>query len=327
MASGDGDDLFLSCDWGTSSFRLRLVRCKGLKVLAQQESSEGTARTHEAWLAAGQPPERRTGFYRGVLRPHLERLREAAGVSLGGVPIVMSGMASSTLGLRELPYKPMPFAVDGSDLLTDVIAPDDGFAHPILLISGARTDDDAMRGEETQLVGCHLDDTPETQLVLHPGTHAKHIEVRGGQAVDLRTYMTGEFFALLSRHSILAGSLEKGGALHDAASHLHAFEQGVRAGCEGNLLHTAFSVRTRDLFGRGSRRDNRFYLSGLLVGAECRALLAAPPMRITLTGEPELLAHYEAALRTLGISGRCPVQSQDAEDATLAGQFAILRRI
>ncbi len=325
--SDSGRRFFLSCDWGTSSFRLRLVECRGLKVLAQQDSSEGTAQTHDLWSAAAQPPERRVDFYRAVLRPHLERLRAAAGSSLDGVPIVMSGMASSTLGLRELPYKPMPFAVDGSDLLTEPIAPAADFPHPILLISGACTPDDVMRGEETQLVGCRFARTPEAQLFLHPGTHAKHVEVRDGQAVGLRTYMTGELFALLSKQSILAGSIEKGGTLQDdEKSHLRWFEQGVRAGRDGNLLHDAFAVRTNDLFGRAGRRDNRFYLSGLLIGAECRDLLARPPARITLAGEPELLAHYAAALRTLGIAERCPVQLQGAEQVTLEGQFAVLRR-
>ena len=325
MTVGHGP-CFLSCDWGTSSFRLRLVECQGLKVLAQQDSAEGTAQTHRLWSAAAQAPERRTDFYRGVLRPHLERLCAAAGSGLDGVPIVMSGMASSTLGLRELPYRPMPFAVDGSDLLTERIAPAADFPHSILLISGACMADDVMRGEETQLVGCRFERTPEAQLFLHPGTHAKHVEVRDGQARSLRTYMTGELFALLSKDSILAGSIEQGGTLQDDESHLHWFEQGVRAGRDGNLLHDAFAVRTNDLFGRASRRDNRFYLSGLLIGAECRDLLAQPPARITLAGESELLAHYAAALRTLGIAGRCPVHLQSAEQVTLEGQLAVLRR-
>jgi 2-dehydro-3-deoxygalactonokinase len=326
MSPDSGHRLFLSCDWGTSSFRLRLVECDGLKTLAQVESAQGTAQTHGLWTKAAQPSGQRVAFYRAILQPHLDSIREAAAVPLDGVPIAMSGMASSSLGLRELPYKAMPFDVDGSDLLTELIAPAPDFAHPIVLISGACTAEDVMRGEETQLVGCRFERTPEAQLFLHPGTHAKHVQVRDGLAHSFRTYMTGEFFALLSEHSILAGSLEKGGTLEDDESHLRWFEQGVRGGRDGNLLHSAFAVRTNSLFGCAGAKENRFYLSGLLIGAECSELLKHPPQRITMAGEPELLAHYAAALRVLGIAARCPVRLRSAEQVTLEGQLAILQR-
>ncbi|MFC7670205.1 hypothetical protein ACFQT0_24695 [Hymenobacter humi] len=43
------ETVFLSCDWGTSSFRLRLVERAGLKILAQESSKEGNAATAELW--------------------------------------------------------------------------------------------------------------------------------------------------------------------------------------------------------------------------------------------------------------------------------------
>ena len=44
-----------------------------------------------------------------------------------------------------------------------------------------------------------------------------------------------------------------------------------------------------------------------------------------LAGEPVLLAHYGAALRILGITGRCPVHIKTAAEVTLHGQLAVLR--
>ena len=67
--------------------------------------------------------------------------------SLDDVPVVISGMASSTIGLRELPYKPLPFAADGSDLVAEILAPTVDFKHATLLISGVSSTDDVMRGE------------------------------------------------------------------------------------------------------------------------------------------------------------------------------------
>lgn len=315
---------FLSCDWGTSAFRLRLVERAGLKVLAEETSREGNAATAERWKQANQPPEQRAGFYLAVVQTHLKKLEETVKTALDGVPVVISGMASSTLGLEELPYKPLPFATNGADLLTKTFAPTADFPHETLLISGVKSDDDVMRGEEVQLVGCGFDDGEEEQLFLHPGTHAKHVLVKNGQAVALKTYMTGEFFALLSTKGILAASVEEGGEL-DGGNNRLWFEQGVRDSQQANLLHNAFLVRTNDLFKKASKPENYFYLSGLLIGSECHDLVENPPARITLAGEPDLVAYYQAALGVLGIAGRSRIQVKTAQEVTLNGQLAVLQ--
>lgn len=316
---------FLSCDWGTTAFRLRLVQRDTLIVIAEESSKEGNAATAERWAQAGQPPEQRVAFYLAVVRQHVEKLEAAAETALAGVPVVVSGMASSTVGMMELPYKPLPFAVDGSDLLTKIIAPTADFPHPVLLISGVKSDDDVMRGEEVQLVGCGFENTPEEQLFLHPGTHAKHVTVQNGQAKSLKTYMTGEFFSLLSTKSILAASVEEGGTLAEGR-HQQWFAQGVLEGQQANLLHNAFLVRTNDLFQKNSKPENYFYLSGLLIGSECHELLSHRPAGIVLAGEAVLVDLYGAALRVLGIAHKCPVTTKTAQEVTLNGQLAVLNQ-
>lgn len=314
---------FLSCDWGTTSFRLRLVERAGLKILAEASSREGNAATAELWKQAGLPAGQRVGFYLAIVRHHVQQLEATAKTSLAGVPVVISGMASSTLGLAELPYRPLPFATDGSDLLTKTFGPTADFPHAALLISGVRSADDVMRGEETQLVGCRFENTAEEQLFLHPGTHAKHVTVQHGQATALKTYMTGEFFSLLSTKGILAASVAEGGKL-DEENHRAWFEKGVQASVGGNLLHNAFRVRTNDLFKKTTKQENYFYLSGLLIGSECRDLLARPPARLTLAGEPVLVASYKAALSVLGLAAKCRIEGKTALEVTLNGQLAVL---
>ena len=314
---------FISCDWGTSSFRLRLVEREGLKVLAEAGSKEGNAATAERWKQAHQPPEQRVGFYLAILQKHVNTLEETAGKSLEEVPVVISGMASSTIGLMELPYKPLPFATDGSDLATEILEPMDAFKHPTLLISGIKSEDDVMRGEEVQLVGCRFATTGAAQLFLHPGTHAKHVLVRDGRAVSFKTYMTGELFSLLSKESILAASVEEGGHLAEG-NNRQWFEKGVQASRRATLLHNAFLVRTNDLFKKASKRENYFYLSGVVIGSECQDLLNNLPASIILAGEAVLLDHYGAALRTLGIADKCPIETKTAVEVTLRGQLAVL---
>ena len=321
----DPTTTFLSCDWGTSAFRLRLVEREPLKILAETHSKEGNAATAERWQQAGQPPAQRVAFYRAILQKQLTKLETTVKMSLDGVPVVISGMASSTIGMLELPYLPLPFATDGSDLLTRTIPAEPDFKHSILLISGVKSADDVMRGEEVQLVGCQFENTAEPQLFLHPGTHAKHVLVQHGRAIAMKTYMTGEIFSLLSTKGILAASVEEGGKL-DEGQNRQWFEKGVEHSQQANLLHNTFLVRTNDLFKKASKRENYFYLSGLLIGSECHDLLARRPASITLAGEPALLALYGAALQKLGIAGHCPVRTKTAEEVTLVGQVAVLQQ-
>lgn len=317
---------FLSCDWGTSSFRLKLVELPGLRVVATQKSDEGNAATFEKWQQSKQPPEQRQAFYQAILRKHAQQLEQQAGWPLAGVPVVMSGMASSTIGMLELAYKDLPFAADGSDLATKLLPATLDFPHPVLLISGVKTDADVMRGEETQLVGCGFSASTEPQLFLHPGTHAKHVLVQEGQAVSLRTYMTGEFFGLLSKESILAAAIEPADDVRLPA-HAEAFAAGVQASQKGNLLHNAFLVRTARLFEKRTKPENFYYLSGLLIGYELQDFPPDFTGHLVLAGETGLVELYEAALALLGITARvASVTVQGAEEVTLRGQAAVLHR-
>jgi 2-dehydro-3-deoxygalactonokinase len=320
---------FLSCDWGTSAFRLRLVDAKTRRVIAESRGPEGIAATFAEWNTAGAKAEDRWGHFSRVIARHLARVREKSGTSLAGIPLVISGMASSSIGMRELPYREMPFTTDGSDLRVERIAARADFPHPLLIISGARCSDDVMRGEETQLVGACANDaasghaTATTRLYLLPGTHSKHVEVRAAHAVTFRTYMTGEFFDLLSRKSVLASSVGAESALV-AGETLRAFEAGVEAGVAENLLHACFRVRTRALLDRAAPAENFHYLSGLLLGAEVREI-AAQDGAITLVGGGPLLAAYQHAFRTL--RSRVALTVQDVDDCLIAGQLTIATRV
>ena len=74
-------------------------------------------------------------------------------------------------------------------------------------VAQARPDrPDVMRGEETQLLGVTEPDF--TGLVCIPGTHSKWVRIEAGRIVEFSTYMTGELFSVIARHSILAHAVE-----------------------------------------------------------------------------------------------------------------------
>jgi len=316
---------FLSCDWGTSFFRLRYVHVPGLKF-GSVESAEGIAATFEAWKRKSEKQNGSGGsrfeFFRNVIDQHVRLLEEHLGLSLDGIPIIISGMASSSIGMIELPYKKTPFKIDGSGLEVKRIERTTDFNHRICIISGVRTDDDVLRGEETQLAGCNQ---PKDNNVLYifPGTHSKHILVKKGIAVDFKTYMTGEFFELLSQKSILSASVHGGGKLA-GKENKQSFADGVKEAQRSNLLHSSFLVRTNELLKKIDSERNYYYLSGLLIGTELSESSKSNRVPITLVASGELRQLYLAAFKILSLKN---IRSTDSTIALLRGQLKILNHV
>jgi 2-dehydro-3-deoxygalactonokinase len=313
---------FLSCDWGTSSFRLRLVEINGTKVIAEENTNLGIANVFDLWNAAGQPESLRFHFYLDPVSHCIGSLEKKLNYSLDGFPLVISGMACSTLGMIELPYKEAPFSADGSDLITKFVAASSDFKHDIVFISGARTENDVMRGEETQLAGCVPNE--EEQLFIFPGTHSKHVVVTDKKVVEIKTYMTGEFFALLSEKSILSAGIERVADLR-IDENAKSFEAGVKESLHSNLLNSAFRIRTNDLFHKLSRQENYHYLSGLLIGTEMKEL-AGIDRSITLVSNSYLHSYYESAFRLVMNTSRS-LEIRDAGEAMVTGQSKILNHL
>jgi len=252
---------FISCDWGGSTFRLRLIDAGKKEISGAVLSDEGIAKTHEQWMATNQPESERIGFYRRKLAGAVSQL---PGNIEKNIPVVVSGMASSSIGLLELPYQKFPFTWDCSGFDIKIMEGDENFHHPLYLVTGFKTDEDVIRGEETLLLGCDPGDDAE-KVYIFPGTHSKHVFVKNKTGYDVRTYMTGEIFRLLTEESILRYSVTRG---VDSES----FAQGFIRGIDDNLLHSVFMVRTRQLLQRANPVSNYQYLSGLLIGTELRDL-------------------------------------------------------
>ncbi|MFC3197953.1 2-dehydro-3-deoxygalactonokinase [Parapedobacter deserti] len=313
---------FLSCDWGTSTFRLRLINADNLRVLAETTHESGIADTHRQWLLQPEGSLSRRACYTAVLKQRLDELSQRAGIALDDIPIVLSGMASSSMGMVELPYKSLPFDLDGSDLIVEAL-PNLDVSNPIFMVSGARTDHDVMRGEETKVLGCSaiVTENSDKQLLILPGTHPKHIIVIRRQAVELATYMTGEFFDLLSTHSVLSTSVEAGANFGDAEAQ-RWFSEGVEASRTSGMLKAAFKVRTNELLRQIPKTHNFYYLSGILIGSELQHITPAVPVYLIAGSMHRAL--YKKALQIIDV----PIAGElDADLALIKGQRMILSRL
>lgn len=288
------DRRLLAVDWGTSSLRGALLAPDGL---VQEERA----------------------FPRGILSVAAGEFPAVFESCFGdwmaaGTLCLISGMAGSQQGWREAPYCACPANLQDIAARLQWLEPG-----RIAIVPGLSLEHDGipdvMRGEETQVFGALLLlDLIDARLVL-PGTHSKWVTAAGGRVTGFSTWMTGEFYALLRRHSILARTLPE----EDGALDLPAFDKGVSQALHGSgLLHTAFSTRTLALFKRMDASALPAYLSGLVIGEELKSqnLRAGEP--VVLMGAETLTARYEQALAQLDV----PVRRMGAS-ATWRGLRAI----
>src|SRR5690349_14918439 len=113
---------FLSCDWGTSSFRLRWISGSDYRVRREIREPIGVKALYEeaSRHVAGCEKARAEVFAR-FLRQKIEEI-ENDGRNPEPIPLVISGMASSSVGWKELPYAQVPFPLDGSELRWEELA-------------------------------------------------------------------------------------------------------------------------------------------------------------------------------------------------------------
>jgi 2-dehydro-3-deoxygalactonokinase len=314
---------FISCDWGTSSFRICLVSCSSLEIIHAYKSEKGIGQIYQGLTEAQRDdPRLREKAYFEVIKKGIESLEEMAGVSLSGTLVICSGMATSSIGLIELPFTPIPFSTDGRGLGMEFLPADSSFANPIVLLSGIKHSHDLMRGEETQLVGVlhQLANFEGNGIFVFPGTHSKHIRVMEQEVVDFTTYMTGELFALMSKQSILQSNLRPGGDLLEDSQRA-SFLEGVRDSGNSNLLSQFFQIRIAHLLHGRDPKLNFLYLSGLLIGAELQALVTKKE-EVFLCASGELHHSYALAMENLSISTKV-VPPQVVEHSVIAGQYKI----
>lgn len=249
---------FISCDWGTTNFRLRLVDTASLRIISEHTTNFGVKACHAAF-------QKQTGlaqkeFYLNYLEKEIERLPG----NHQNIPIVSSGMASSNLGMQELPYADLPLDKEGTQLICEHI-PMNGNRN-LLLVSGIRSKRGMMRGEEVQAIGLEAYLSPYIEgVLLLPGTHSKHISYRSGNFYELKNFMTGELFEVLGKKSILSNSIESAEwNAHGKMIFLEGFHLGYAEGLTPNLLE----IRARHVVQDKDKKDNYFRLSGILIGDE-----------------------------------------------------------
>lgn len=284
----------IALDWGTSSLRGFLMDGQGA-VLEQRGSAQGITNLAEPGTAGFE------AAFEQLCGPWLDRWPD--------LPVVAGGMVGSAQGWREAPYASCP--ADAHALAAAAVEVRSRRGGRILIAPGILYCDpaaapDVMRGEEIQISGALLmrPELAAHSLFLLPGTHSKWVEVRDGKILRFSTYMTGELFALLCRHSLLGRLMTEDAATAGEAE--AAFARGLamaRDSRAGDLAHQIFATRTLGLTGNLPGRALKDFLSGLLIGHEVVSALgraALPEAPLALIGEESLCRRYAGVLRECG---------------------------
>ena len=324
----------IGLDWGTSSLRGARLNAHGV-VLEERAFARGILSVEAGGFGA---------VFDACFGDWMAQMKAS-----GTEPLcLISGMAGSQQGWIEAPYCACPAGLAEVAAQLQWVDAQRGIA----IVPGLRCETagvpDVMRGEETQVFGALQllvsrgalgalgalsapgssvgQDTSDTHLFVLPGTHSKWVTVQSGRIEHFTTLMTGEVYALLRRHSILARTLPaEDGDLHDAACGA-AFDAGVAlalsGGRGGSLLHHAFSVRSLALFGKLPAAQAPSYLSGLVIGEELRSRQLVGAEQVVLVGDPALTERYRRALT------QCGVQAQSlGAQATWRGLHDLARHV
>lgn len=294
----------LAIDWGSTALRGALLDDDG-RVLDQRAAPRGMLTVQ-------------AGGYAEVFEAQFGDWMDVAGTRC-----LMAGMVGSKQGWVEAAYCPCPAGLaEVAAALTRVGAAAHGKPRDIAIVPGICCEHDGvpdvMRGEEIKVFGAlEMLGVADAAIVL-PGTHSKWATVAGGRIVSFSTVMSGEFYALLRQHSILARTLPPDDGALDPA----AFDRGVAHALEGHsLMQTAFSVRTLALFDRLPQAAMPSYLSGLVIGEELRCRPLDGVSEVVVIGAPALAERFGRALRQRGLRLR-----SFGEEAAWRGLAAIARR-
>ncbi len=269
---------WIAVDWGTSHLRAWAMATDG-RMLDQRQSTDGMGRLHPAQF-----------------EPALLRLVEPW-LGDGATPVVACGMVGSRQGWAEAPYRAVPCAARGTDLVKVRRQPTPGSMSGSFPASSRTAQRMSCAAKKPRSPVTSRRSPDFDGVLCLPGTHCKWAHISAGEIVSFRTFMTGELFALLSTASVLRHSIEPDGwddaAFADAVSDAIARPEAMAA--------RLFSLRAEALLHGLDPRAARARLSGLLIGAE---LAAAKPYwlgrDVVVIGASSLARNYAAALTAQG---------------------------
>jgi 2-dehydro-3-deoxygalactonokinase len=228
----------------------------------------------------------------------------------GSIPVIASGMIGSRQGWMEVPYLDCPTGTEQlARNLTYLTINSKIISNPLsmAIVPGIQIFEngipDVMRGEETQVAGL-VWSKHKVGLCILPGTHSKWVFINKGMIENFTTFMTGEIFALMAKHSIINRLMD--GKSFNRDDFIIGCKQSLNSSY--GFLKETFSARTMGLFEKVKPKGIHSYLSGIIIGNEIKdginiyyKNLRNKEETIILNGEKSLCNLYKIAFEIAGV--------------------------
>ena len=283
---------WIAVDWGTSNLRAWAMSETGI-VRAAVRSVDGMGSLDQKSFEA---------VLLELVAPWLGE-RETT--------VIACGMVGSRQGWFEAPYTKVPTKPSGS--VVQVPNTDPRIAVHILPGLSQESPPDVMRGEETQITG-FLSEFPDFDgVICLPGTHSKWAHISAGEVISFQTFVTGELFECLTKHSVLRHS-----TVGNAEMNMVEFQNAMSETMSKPeaLAARLFRLRSDHLLNGKDTVLLTSRLSGYLLGCE---LAAARPywlgQEVALIGNEALTNAYASALSHVGVTAK----EFAGDDMTLKG--------
>ena len=308
--------LLIALDWGSTRFRGWLLDSNGIEIDKIDEEF-------------------------GILKINKSQYINVFEKQLGSwikehesIPIIATGMIGSRQGWMEAPYLNCPAGPEQlAQNLTYLKINSKLINNPLsmAIVPGIKYFEngipDVMRGEETQIAGL-LWSQHQVGLCIFPGTHSKWVFINKGRIERFTTFMSGEIFSLIEKHSIV-NRLMVGKSFN---------KDDFLSGCNHSLnssygfLKQIFSARTMGLFDKVNPKGIYSYLSGIVIGNEIKDGLdnhykntGCKEKTIILNGENSLCNLYKIAFETAGVKVKLEKKNLVAKGLLRIAQTAFLK--
>ncbi|MEX2942475.1 2-dehydro-3-deoxygalactonokinase [Serratia fonticola] len=207
------------------------------------------------------------------------------------VVYLSSGMITSNVGLCEIPHLLAPAGL--GELAQGMVCANlpEIAEEPIWFVPGIRNHDsavtlgnaeqmDMMRGEETEAIGVLASlDIHGPALIVLPGSHSKFVKIDAQDRIEgCVTTLGGELLDVITRHTILANSLDRQFAQEIEAP---ALLQGANQCRQTGLSRTCFSVRVLDMFSQLTLNQKANVLLGAVLQDDLQAVKNSEAFTVT----------------------------------------------
>ncbi len=255
---------YITIDGGTTNTRIHLVR--DLQVVASIKFGIGTGKEYES--------ERWHQIKNGIA----EILKNNNLLESDIIAILVSGMIT-----RNYPHITAP--AGAKELKEGIVKVDmtEISAIPFYFIRGVKTECDMIRGEEAEIIGIS---GGEKGVYILPGSHSKIISTdEKGRITDIKTMLTGEMAAVLSKFTILNESVDIKTNIIDRDFLFKGYDS-----CKNDGINNAlFKVRIlANLENRTAPEIYSFFMGVILCG-EIEVIAKMNPKTLTLAGKKEFV--------------------------------------